>query len=505
MEDQKSSNINENDMSVIDLNCSVFINNKDSPKSLKDKCRELVMLPNEPKYRNYIDNIFKKSDNLYIDNHRNDNFFCQKYQELNEFVQSLKLVPKITIENFNKIKKYAISKGGFLSSENRKILYKKIYLLNHSNTYKMLYIDYKAIIDKNWDFHGLDIFSEKKIYDDIESTCDDRTIKADCPRSKILQMANNKNENEKDKENARLITMDLEKYLKLMCCLNKNIYNYFQGYHDLGLYFLLLYHKYPHYAVSVFQRFSEFNLKELLNIKYKQKKIEDDGKYNMIDMSDTLKILKFIIDFMAPEVKYFFEKKEQGELLKFNKNKIKEDDNLDKYSICDFAFEWIITLFTRYFENINNVYRIFDYLMVSHSLAIYFLCAEIIIDYYNKLKDKDTINDKVGQYDYFKNIKFDEVDFDYYIEKCENNLNKYIGNTKFKQMYKNLQLNKFYPIISEQAFVEKWVMCNNQEEYRGSFMNYLEGQWKLFKSIFWNDENKNNKKNENKENNKNNK
>jgi len=55
MEDQKSSNINENDMSVIDLNCSVFINNKDSPKSLKDKCRELVMLPNEPKYRNYID------------------------------------------------------------------------------------------------------------------------------------------------------------------------------------------------------------------------------------------------------------------------------------------------------------------------------------------------------------------------------------------------------------------------------------------------------------------
>ena len=226
----------------------------------------------------------------------------------------------------------------------------------------------------------------------------------------------------------------------------------------------------------------------------------------MIDMSDTLKILKFIIDFMAPEVKYFFEKKEQGELLKFNKNKIKEDDNLDKYSICDFAFEWIITLFSRYFEDINNVYRIFDYLMVSHSLAIYFLCAEIIIDYYNKLKDKDTINDKAGQHDYFKNIKFDEVDFDYYIEKCENNLNKYIGNTKFKQMYKNLQLNKFYPIISEQAFVEKWVMYNNQEEYRGNIMNYLEGQWKLFKSIFWNDdENKNNKKNENKENNKNNK
>ena len=301
---------------------------------------------------------------------------------------------------------------------------------------------------------------------------------------------------ENEKEKARLITMDLEKYLKLMCCLNKNIYNYFQGYHDLGLYFLLLYHKYPHYAVSVFQRFSEFNLKELLNIKYKQKKIEDDGKYNMIDMSDTLKILKFIIDFMAPDVKYFFEKKEQGELLKFNKNKIKEDDNLDKYSICDFAFEWIITLFTRYFENINNVYRIFDYLMVSHSLAIYFLCAEIIIDYFYKLEDKSILNDKAGQHDYYiESINFDEVDFDYYIEKCEKNLNKYIGNSEFLEMYENLKLNKFSPIISEHPFVEKWIMFNNKEHI--NFLKYFIINLKMLKNFFIrDDENKEPNKNE---------
>ena len=52
-----------------------------------------------------------------------------------------------------------------------------------------------------------------------------------------------------------------------MTKLNDKIYNYFQGYHDIGLYFLFLYHKSPQYAVAVFQRFSEFNLKEQLSIK----------------------------------------------------------------------------------------------------------------------------------------------------------------------------------------------------------------------------------------------
>ena len=65
-------------------------------------------------------------------------------------------------------------------------------------------------------------------------------------------------------------------------------------------------------------------------------------------------------------------------------------------------------------------------------------------------------------------------------------------------MYKNLKLNKFYPIISEQPFVEKWVMLNNQKEYKSNFWNYLMGQWGLFKSFFTNDEDNNNQKNGNK-------
>ena len=486
---------NENDISMIDLNNSIFISNKGSPSEIRNRCRDLVRLNNEPKYKDYIDNLLKESNDNYIKANIKDQSFCLKFKEVNEYAKNIKaLKQKISLKEYLEIKKYAISKGGFLTSENRKVFYKKIYLLNHSNTYKMLYIDYKSVINKNWDFDEVDIFSEKRIYDNLADTCEDRTIKADCPRSKILQIA----KGEKERENAKLITEDLEKYLILMSRLNNNIYNYFQGYHDLGLYFLLLYHNCPHYAVSVFQRFSEFNLKELLNIKYKKKKMEN-GRYNMIDMSDTLTILKFIIGYLAPEVKTFFEEKERDEEIKFSKNKNKsrekEKTNLEKYSICDFAFEWIVTLFTRYFENINNVYRIFDYLMVSHSLSIYFLCAEIIIDKFNSLKDKSLINDKAGQHDYFKSIDFDkDIDFDDYINRCEINLNKYIGNSSFENMCKNLKLNKFYPIISEQQpFVEKWVRVNNKQEYTNSLFYYLKGQWKYFKNMFNSDENKNEK------------
>ena len=491
-------------MSTVDLNNSVFINNKDSNKgsreTIKKRCYDLVSLPNEPKYRDYIENIFKENNDKFIIKNSKDKFFCEKLREIKEYAQSLKFIEKIKISDFKKIREFAISKGGFLTYDVRKILYKKIYLINHKNMFKMVYIDYGAIINRNWDFDKIDIFSEKKIYDNYRETCDDRTINADYCRSRILELS----KNEEEKKIVRLITYDLQKFLKLMCCLNDNIYNYYQGYHDLALFFILLYHKRPYYAVSVFQRFSEFNLKELLACQYNKKKFIN-GEYDMIEMDDTLRILKFILDYMDPNVKIFFEEMEINEDINYykrlKKNNIQETPE-DNFIICHFALEWIISLFTRFFEDFNNVYRIFDYLMVSHSLAVYFLSAEIIIDYYYKLKDKRILNDRAGQQAYYREINFDEINLDYYIELCEKNMNKYLNDSKFKKMYSKLKLNRFYPIISEQAFVEKWVMLNNNKEYKHSFINYFKGQWGIFKSMFFSKDDFNEKKEDKKENDK---
>ena len=497
----KYLNTIENDisMSTIDLSNSVFINGQDSPEKIREKCLELVNLPYEPKYASYIDKIFKENNDKIIIKNKDDLFFCEKLSEIKEYAQTLKYVKKIKIADFKKIKELAISKGGFLTSDVRKILYKKIYLLNHLNTFKMLYIDYNAIINQKWDYNKVDLFSEKRIYDDIAESCEEKTINADYCRSRILHMA----KNEEEKKLTKLITLDLSKFLKLMCRLNNNIYNYYQGYHDLALFFILLYHKRPHYAVSVFQRFSEFNLKELLTCQYNKKKLIN-GEYDMIEMDDTLRILKFIIDYMDPKVKIFFEEAEKGEDISSKKNKkYKKENNQeteDNYIICHFALEWIITLFTRFFQDFNNIYRIFDYLLVSHSLAIYFLSAEIILDYYYKLSDKNILNDRAGQQAYYKSLNFDEINFDYYIEKCEKNMNKYINDEKFKKMYKNLNLNRFFPIISEQAFVEKWLIVNNKQEYKRNFKNFFKGQWSIFKSFFLGEDEfiKKEKKNNNK-------
>ena len=470
-------------LSTIDLNNSSFISKQDSPMQIKQKCFELVRFLNQRKYCDYIERIFKENNNRYITKNKDDKNFCEKLREIKEYTQEIRFLKKIKISDFKKIRDLALSKGGFLTYDVRKILYKKIYLLNHSNVFNMLYIDYNAIINKTWDFDKIDIFSEKRIYDELSPTCEDKVINADYSRSRILQMA----KNSEDKEMAKLITLDLRDFLKLMCRLNNNIYNYYQGYHDLALFFILLYHKRPQYAVSVFQRFSEFNLKELLTCQYNKKQIIN-GEYDMIEMDDTLKILKFIIDYIDPNVKIFFEQKEKYEdysyYKKINKNKIETETPEDNYIICHFALEWIITLFTRFFDDFNNIYRIFDYLIVSHSLAIYFLCAEIIIDYYYKLKDKNILEDRAGQQAYYKSLNFDEMNFDYYIEKCEKNLNKYLNDSKFKKLYNNLKLNRFYPIINSQAYVEKWVMVNNKQEYKSSFTNYIKGQWSIFNSFF---------------------
>ena len=67
MEDSNGTNlqINDNDESQFDLNNSIFIDNKENPEVIRNKCRELVRLPNEPKYRDFIENLLKESNQKF--------------------------------------------------------------------------------------------------------------------------------------------------------------------------------------------------------------------------------------------------------------------------------------------------------------------------------------------------------------------------------------------------------------------------------------------------------
>lgn len=411
-------------------------------------CDELTKFPYENIYGSFIEVFFQKCDEEYMNSNKNKKFFCNKKLELNKFTEKLKTTKQISIKEYNYIKELSISKGGFLTSENRRILYKKIYLLNNLNTDKMLYIDHEAQIDKNWDYECIDILSEKKIYADFaESKNNGNIIHSDCINTKVPHIFSN------NKDISNMFNSDLEAYIKTMMSLNNNIYSYFSGYQKIGLYFLLLYYRNSNYAISIFQRFSEFNLKELLTTNHKSK--------NCFDFIDTLKILKFIINYIDPICQNFLDK-----------------NYID--GLCIFAAKWIISLFTYEFnDDLNKIYRLFDYLIINHPLAIYFLSAKIICDYYHKIEtEKD---DKIL---FFQNIDLKLFDLDEYIEKSDLLLKNALGDYKFSELSMELKLDKFSPLINEQAFSEKWVKVKNQNELKNNIWYNIKGQWKMFTNIF---------------------
>ena len=57
----------------------------------------------------------------------------EKLQLMKKFKESILYKDNISIDDFEMIKSFAVSKGGFITSDFRKILYKKIYCINNEN------------------------------------------------------------------------------------------------------------------------------------------------------------------------------------------------------------------------------------------------------------------------------------------------------------------------------------------------------------------------------------
>ena len=151
-------------------------------------------------------------------------------------------------------------------------------------------------------------------------------------------------------------------------------YNYFQGYHDIGLFFLILYFNTPNMGINTFQRVSEFYIKDYLHKTIKdtntisgtntsssmntEPSTNPTTNNNSFDFEATLNLLMKVIKEINPDV----------------------SDSLEE--ICEspyFALPWIITWFTHNIDSISLQYRIFDYLICSHPIAVFVLSATVII------------------------------------------------------------------------------------------------------------------------------
>jgi TBC1 domain family member 20 len=151
--------------------------------------------------------------------------------------------------------------------------------------------------------------------------------------------------------------MSLKKNLKMfvntLATLNNQNYSYYQGYHDIALHFLLLYMNDFHTGVSVFQRFSEFFLKENL--------MKPDQNFNKgYNFERVISILADIIKLISPETMTY----------------------IDEYCYGrpSFAISWILTLFTHNILDSSVQFRLFDYFITSHPVTIFYLVAVIVIE-----------------------------------------------------------------------------------------------------------------------------
>ena len=406
--------------------------------------------------KDFIQSYLDSCDKNYINNlMKNDNLIEKKIEEMDLFIEKIKDKNLISIDEYNQIKKYSISKGGFLTNKNRKILYSKIYNITQDNYSDYIYID--PLKDPYiLDGFKLEIFRRKdELTDLIQNPPESKVILQDCNRSKIYKMLSEYSpKNNNLEEIIQTIKKELFNYISEMAKLNNSLYGYFQGYHDIGLYFYLLYYDNYQFAKSVFQRFSEFNLKESLDINPEIK--------NSYQFLSCLEILKFVINKLDKKIQKFL-------------NEIIEN------GICHFAVSWILSIFTHNIDNPGIMYRILDYIIMSHPLSIYYLTSLIIIDSIYQA-DSKLIETGPDLFKYFQDINLENINYDKYIQLCNNKIEN-LNISDFKELFSKIYVKKYYPIMNEIPCQEKWIMRQNNLTSNSIFW-YIKSQYNIFKSFF---------------------
>ena len=412
---------------------------------------------------NFIKFTLEKKEKVYI----NENKYDDKYniKEINEKLLLIKNFfddfqkerdkekniknYNLSQNDFNKIRKLAISKGGFMTMENRRELYKKILCYNQDILTTKKY--YNTIwINKN----KLTLYNRNEfLFQFLNHNKDRSVIKVDIERSNINYLFPSElypEINKKVKEN-------LEKCLNYLISFNKGEFHYYQSYHDILMIFFYLYPNDFYLYTLLYQRFSEFFLKENLILQDKNGNIG-------YSFNNALKLFTFILS-------------------KVNKITL-NDINKFANGECTYVLSYIISYFTHNIQNIFLQMRLIDYLIVSHPLSIFVLTSYFIVDEITKLKTKyltKLTNSKVTNYlsthdekenieelnisdfyVHFQQIEFDKIDFDDYILKVEDFFNSFSFDDLKKEFCEGeMKFEVYYPLMNKEIYLETFII----EEY----------------------------------------
>lgn len=287
-----------------------------------------------------INNLLKQNENEYITNitkKYGSKYMEQKTSDMDSLLRQLDNKKVLSKSDIKKIRQFALSKGGFLYSSYRKEFYKRV-----------LYIDNDNI---DFIYYENSTFETKRVKDnqtEIKTNCD-YIIEVDCKRS----MVNNLFDRDKHQNSINAIKEDLEKVIKKYITMSGSKYNYYQGFHDIGLYFYLLYFNHEHLQIQVLQRVSEFFFKDYL-VEFKNN-IKNRGHFEF--------------ETVYRVVNSFIENSDR-KLYNFIKSNTEYPDPL-------FALPWVLTSLTHDLKDINTTYRILDYILLSHPSAIFQLVSNV--------------------------------------------------------------------------------------------------------------------------------
>jgi hypothetical protein len=382
------------------------------------------------------DNDNDNDTNINI-NYINNNNIKQKSNTdkiFNKKISYLKFIENINDVNDNKKNK----NNNIINIEKK---FKEVYSLVENNNYNNNNLDnlneelifnkknnlyYKSLISK-WD----NIKYESVIEVDIKRTILNKTLRENIEIKHTKETKENykekeiENYKEKEIENEimlNFIKSQMTKKLKIFFSLFKE-YNYYQGFHDIAIFIYLLItstgkskfksnfklNSQSTYSSSISNTYHNFNTQEN---KLKNPEVEVDGekeekKYeeeyeNEEEENDDIllyEILQRLCEFYFKDYLTEFEYKiTEGDQIINKKsffsfenihsiiNKILKENDYNLFKLIEaksdfpdpiYSLPWILTYFTHDINNLNMVYRIFDYLFMEHPLGIYFLSSNV--------------------------------------------------------------------------------------------------------------------------------
>lgn len=284
-------------------------------------------------------------------------FLSNKFNKLGNLNLSIQGCNYLDKETIQEIRILAISKGGFLNSEYRKIIWKKLFGVKNEhfrgkNLYLLQILRNDEIFifnEKRESFLGLNSKSNSIKYS--QSDIIERDVNRSAfshftyfTRSQVGEMSLSYD------SIFELVKSNLFNFIKKIFCFNKIKYDYYQGFHDISLYLFLLYIDDPIQGFTILQRIIEFYLKDFLAIGN-----EDEN----------LTIFETITFIFTEVLKHIDE-----DLFTYLEN-----GNENNYA--SLLVSNIVCLFTQKIKNIHTCYRVLDYLLCSHPIAVYILTANV--------------------------------------------------------------------------------------------------------------------------------